>query len=155
MINYKRGFAGMAIIVFVLLALIVGGFWWFMNTNTNSDAQSETSARQELAGGLIIEDVTVGEGDEAQAGKTLSMHYVGTLDDGTVFDSSRERGTPFEFPLGAGMVIQGWEQGIGGMKVGGVRKLTIPAALGYGAGGSGPIPPNSTLHFEVELLGVQ
>lgn len=105
---------------------------------------------------LQIEDVKLGAGAEAQTGRMVSVHYVGTLTDGTKFDSSRDRGRPFDFPLGAGRVIQGWDQGVAGMKVGGVRKLTIPPHLGYGARGFPPvIPPNATLVFEVELLGVR
>ena len=103
-----------------------------------------------------IEDVTVGDGPEAKAGQTVAVHYVGTLEDGTKFDSSRDRGQPFRFPLGAGRVIQGWDYGVEGMRVGGVRKLTIPPEEGYGARGTpgGPIPPNATLLFEVELIDV-
>jgi len=106
---------------------------------------------------LKIEDINVGTGAEAQAGNTVSVHYVGTLEDGKVFDSSRKRGEPFQFPLGAGKVIKGWDQGVAGMRIGGVRKLTIPPSLGYGSRGvgNGLIPPNSTLIFEVELLGVR
>ena len=105
---------------------------------------------------LIIEDLTVGEGDEAVNGKNILVHYTGTLEDGTKFDSSLDRNQPFGFNLGAGMVIQGWEQGFAGMKVGGKRKLTIPPEMGYGAAGAGGvIPPNATLIFEVELLEVQ
>lgn len=105
---------------------------------------------------LQIEDVVVGEGDEARAGQTVSVHYVGTLPDGKKFDSSRDRREAFTFPLGAGQVIAGWDQGVAGMRVGGVRKLTIPPHLGYGERGFPPvIPPSSTLHFEVELLAVR
>ena len=104
---------------------------------------------------LIIEDIKMGEGDEALAGKEVTVHYTGWLTDGTKFDSSKDRFQPFSFPLGAGHVIKGWDQGVVGMKVGGVRKLTIPAALGYGArGAGGVIPPNAVLVFEVELLPV-
>ena len=103
---------------------------------------------------LLIEDITVGEGAEATAGNSVTVHYTGTLTDGTQFDSSRGRG-PFTFPLGAGRVIKGWDEGVAGMKIGGVRKLTIPSELGYGSrGAAGVIPPNATLVFEVELLEV-
>ena len=104
---------------------------------------------------LQIDDIKVGTGAEAKAGQKVAVHYVGTLTNGSKFDSSRDRGQPFEFKLGAGQVIKGWDQGVAGMKIGGVRKLTIPPELGYGAGGYPPvIPPNSTLVFEVELLSV-
>ncbi len=108
-----------------------------------------------MANGLKIEDVKVGTGEVAVKGALITVHYVGTLMNGKKFDSSRDRGEPFQFPLGQGMVIQGWEQGFEGMKVGGVRKLTIPPELGYGSQDVGPIPANSTLQFEVELLGVR
>ena len=105
---------------------------------------------------LIIQDEKVGPGAEATAGKKVTVNYVGTLLDGTKFDSSYDRGTPFSFNLGIGEVIQGWDQGVDGMKVGGKRKLTIPSSLGYGAQGvPGAIPGGATLVFEVELLGVE
>ena len=107
------------------------------------------------ASGLVIEEVLVGEGAEVRAGQMVSVHYTGWLTDGTKFDSSKDRNEPFEFPLGARHVIAGWDEGVQGMKIGGTRKLTIPAALGYGArGAGGVIPPNATLVFEVELLGL-
>lgn len=104
---------------------------------------------------LKIEDLEVGTGAEAVAGKQVTVHYTGWLIDGTEFDSSLNSGQPFTFALGAGMVIPGWDQGVAGMKVGGTRVLTIPPALGYGESGTGPIPPNATLVFQVELVGVQ
>jgi FKBP-type peptidyl-prolyl cis-trans isomerase FkpA len=105
--------------------------------------------------GLTIEDLTVGSGAVAAAGQKVKVHYTGWLTNGTQFDSSKARGDPFEFPLGAGRVIKGWDEGVQGMKIGGTRKLTIPPALGYGArGAGGVIPPDSTLVFEVELLAV-
>lgn len=104
---------------------------------------------------LKIEDTKVGTGAEAVAGKTVTVHYTGWLTNGRKFDSSKDHGQPFSFPLGAGQVIKGWDQGVAGMKVGGTRKLTIPASLGYGDDGAPPvIPPNATLVFEVELLAV-
>jgi FKBP-type peptidyl-prolyl cis-trans isomerase len=106
--------------------------------------------------GLTYEDKKVGSGPVAKAGQTVSVHYTGWLTNGTKFDSSRDRNEPFVFHLGAGEVIPGWDEGVQGMKVGGVRKLTIPPALGYGSRGAGSaIPPNSTLVFEVELLEVK
>jgi FKBP-type peptidyl-prolyl cis-trans isomerase FkpA len=108
------------------------------------------------ASGLIIEELVVGEGDEAKAGQFVSVHYTGWLTDGSKFDSSKDRNAPFEFGLGARQVISGWDEGVQGMKVGGTRKLTIPPELGYGArGAGGVIPPNATLVFEVELLAIK
>ena len=109
--------------------------------------------------GLQYEDITVGSGAEAKAGAYVSVHYTGWLYEGGVkgakFDSSKDRGQPFQFPLGAGHVIRGWDEGVQGMKIGGTRVLVIPAQLGYGArGAGGVIPPNATLMFEVDLLGV-
>jgi len=108
---------------------------------------------------LIIEDVVVGEGDTATAGQQVTVHYTGWLfENGVVgkkFDSSKDRGDPFDFALGAGQVIKGWDEGVVGMKIGGTRKLTIPPEMGYGTrGAGGAIPPNATLLFEVELLGL-
>jgi FKBP-type peptidyl-prolyl cis-trans isomerase len=105
---------------------------------------------------LQIDDLSPGTGTEATDGRTVSVHYTGTLTNGEKFDSSLDRGRPFEFTLGAGRVIKGWEQGVRGMKVGGKRKLTIPPELGYGARGFPPvIPANATLVFEIELLDVK
>jgi len=107
------------------------------------------------ASGLKYEDLQIGDGAEAKTGDRVQVHYTGWLENGTKFDSSVDRGRPFEFPLGAGRVIRGWDEGVAGMKVGGKRKLVIPAALGYGdRGAGGVIPPGATLIFEVELLKV-
>lgn len=105
--------------------------------------------------GLQIEEIKVGGGDAATSGQFVSVHYTGWLTNGTKFDSSKDRDEPFEFPLGQRTVIAGWDEGVQGMKIGGVRKLTIPPQLGYGArGAGGVIPPNATLVFEVELLDI-
>ena len=114
---------------------------------------------QTTTSGLQYDDVTPGSGDEACAGRHVRVHYTGWLYEngqaGRKFDSSKDRGEPFSFPLGAGHVIRGWDEGVAGMKVGGTRRLVIPPQLGYGArGAGGVIPPNATLLFEVELLGL-
>ena len=107
------------------------------------------------ASGLVIEEITVGDGATAEVGQTVSVHYTGWLTDGQKFDSSLDRNEAFEFPLGKRWVIAGWDEGVQGMRVGGIRKLTIPPQLGYGArGAGGVIPPNATLVFEVELLDI-
>jgi FKBP-type peptidyl-prolyl cis-trans isomerase len=109
-----------------------------------------------VAAKLQMEDLVVGTGAEAKKGQTVSVHYTGWLADGKKFDSSKDHGQPFSFALGRGQVIQGWDDGVAGMKVGGKRKLTIPPEMGYGKEGyPGAIPPNATLVFEVELLGVR
>jgi len=116
-------------------------------------------AKTTTASGLVIEELAAGAGTEAKAGSKVSVHYTGWLfyggEKGKKFDSSKDRGEPFAFPLGAGHVIKGWDEGVAGMKVGGSRRLTIPPELGYGARGAGNvIPPNATLIFEVDLLKV-
>jgi FKBP-type peptidyl-prolyl cis-trans isomerase len=105
--------------------------------------------------GLEIEDIECGDGETAEEGDLVTVHYTGTLEDGTKFDSSLDRDEPYPFNLGAGMVIPGWDEGVAGMQVGGTRKLTIPPDLAYGEAGAGPIPPNSTLIFDIELLEVE
>jgi FKBP-type peptidyl-prolyl cis-trans isomerase len=118
--------------------------------------QASTAREVVTPSGLRYLDLKVGQGDEAVPGKIVEVQYTGWLEDGTKFDSSKDRNQPFRFPLGAGHVIRGWDEGVAGMKVGGKRRLTIPAELGYGArGAGGVIPPNATLEFEVELLGVK
>jgi FKBP-type peptidyl-prolyl cis-trans isomerase FkpA len=105
--------------------------------------------------GLNYEELQVGDGDEAKPGDTVEVHYTGWLKNGTKFDSSKDRGRPFSFALGAGRVIKGWDEGVAGMKVGGKRKLVIPPELGYGKRGAGnSIPPDAQLTFEVELLKI-
>ena len=107
------------------------------------------------ASGLKYQDIKIGTGASPKQGKTVSVHYVGTLTDGTKFDSSRDRNEPFSFAIGTGQVIKGWDEGVMGMKIGGVRRLMIPGNLAYGPEGRPPtIPPNATLNFDVELLGI-
>ena len=131
---------------------------FFANTEEQHMSQFTTGSTPETTSGtsgLIIEDVVVGDGAEANAGQNVSVHYTGWLSDGTKFDSSKDRNDPFEFDLGGRSVISGWDEGVVGMKVGGTRKLTIPPQLGYGArGAGGVIPPNATLLFEIELLEI-
>ncbi len=133
----------MAIVV-LTLAVGVGG------------SMAESNQEVTTPSGLKYVDQAVGTGDVAVVGKNVSVHYTGWLENGKKFDSSVDRGQPFSFPLGAGRVIKGWDEGVQGMKVGGKRKLTIPSDLGYGSrGAGGVIPPNATLIFDVELLGVR
>jgi FKBP-type peptidyl-prolyl cis-trans isomerase len=145
-----------SIATLVVIVVIIGGVMLLKN---HPAAQAPTSQTQATAtnteGGLKMEDIKVGTGAEAVAGKKITVHYTGTLTDGTKFDSSVDRGQPFSFNLGAGEVIKGWDQGFAGMKVGGERKLTIPPELGYGASAQGSIPANSVLIFDVQLLDVQ
>ena len=132
-------------------------------TTQTNPAAGTTTAMQGATGATAattapkvdMQDSVVGKGAEAVNGKAVTVHYTGTLKDGTKFDSSVDRKEPFTFTLGAGQVIKGWEQGIVGMKVGGKRKLTIPPELAYGANAVGAIPANSTLIFDVELLEVK
>ena len=137
--------------IVVVLSLIVAGlFFTFFGMQPGILGQGQSMDEQ-----LVVQDVVVGTGAEAAVGQQLQVHYIGRLQTGQIFDSSRERGQPFVFTLGAGDVIRGWDQGLIGMKVGGKRVLVIPPSLGYGERGIGPIPPNATLVFEVELLGVE
>lgn len=148
------------IIVAALIALVVWGEKAqtpVIQENMPTETQQASSTRTMTpVQGLNVEVLQEGTGSEAQAGNTVSVHYTGTLTDGTKFDSSVDRGIPFEFQLGIGEVIAGWDAGVAGMKVGEKRKLTIAPELGYGTqGAGGVIPPNATLIFEVELLGIK
>lgn len=141
----------------VIVAVLVIGFFFIFGQSlislfTNKNENMNTSQRGPE---LQIEDVVVGVGEEATAGNRIVVHYTGRFVDGTIFDSSVTRSEPFQFVLGSGQVIRGWDEGIVGMKVGGKRILAVPPELGYGPNDYGPIPGNSTLIFEVELLKVE
>lgn len=126
------------------------------SSTTNTDQGDSDLETITTASGLQYQDIVVGSGAAAKPGDIVSVHYTGWLEDGTKFDSSLDRNTPFEFQLGAGRVIAGWDEGVAGMQVGGKRKLIIPAELGYGSRGAGNIiPANATLIFEVELLEIK
>jgi len=154
----KRRKRNITIITFLI---IIGVAAYLMYVGNPANNQEETNSAENINmtdknnEGLIVVDIEVGSGKEAKAGDTAIMHYTGTLDDGTKFDSSVDRGDPLEFTLGTGMVIAGWDEGIPGMKVGGKRKLTIPSEMAYGDAGTGPIPGGATLHFDVELVGIK
>ena len=143
----------------ILLTTFILGLAMTANATTTAETTAATGNTQTLESGLKIQDQVVGTGDLAAAGSNISVHYTGWISNkgekGSKFDSSLDRGTPFAFPLGAGKVIQGWDKGVVGMKVGGKRTLIIPSKLGYGERGAGnAIPPNADLIFEVELLKV-
>jgi len=165
------------IIVVIILIIIIGGIWLIFNNSVTKQeivipddqiiidkekiqlqdqgVKAEVSQDYEIQG-MKIEVLKQGSGQEAKNNDTVAVHYTGTLENGTKFDSSLDRGQPFEFTLGIGQVIQGWDKGVLGMKIGEKRKLTIPPEMGYGArGAGGVIPPNATLIFEVELLGIK
>jgi FKBP-type peptidyl-prolyl cis-trans isomerase len=126
-----------------------------VNNMNEQTAQASTQQEVTTPTGLKYQDAIVGKGDMPRFGQTVTVHYTGWLTNGTKFDSSVDRGQPFEFQIGTGQVIKGWDEGVSTMRVGGKRRLTIPSDLGYGArGAGGVIPPNSTLVFDVELLGI-
>ncbi len=137
----------------VAVSLIIVGVFFMLYGGQGT--QLFSGGTDSMGTQLVAQDVVVGTGTEAVSGQFVKVHYVGKLESGQTFDSSVGRGEPFSFVLGAGQVIQGWEQGLVGMKVGGKRMLVIPPSLGYGERGIGPIPPNATLIFEVDLLSVE
>lgn len=157
-------FVSLAVILFFFAAAGVVGFISSNKVGNVNSAALADDLTENLeddgisssinANSMTITDTVIGTGEEAVAGKILTVHYTGTLADGTKFDSSLDRGEPFRFVLGAGQVIQGWEQGLAGMKVGGRRHLVIPPQLAYGDNAVGAIPAGSTLLFDVELLSV-
>ena len=142
------------ILIIILIVIVLGGYFGFRNIKNKENLKANIQS-------YVIKDMKVeilkeGTGEASKNGDNVSVHYVGTLEDGTKFDSCIVRGITFSFPLGAGQVIKGWDLGVLGMKIGEKRKLIIPPNLGYGETGTpgGPIPPNATLIFEVELLGI-
>jgi FKBP-type peptidyl-prolyl cis-trans isomerase len=148
--NFKNIFIVAGFLLLVSVLVIVPSLY-FGRIERSKNTEMPTISQE-----LKIEDLTVGTGEEAKTGNKVTVNYLGTLLDGTKFDSSYDRKQPFAFNLGQGEVIAGWDRGVVGMKVGGKRKLTIPSDLAYGESGSGDvIPPNSTLVFEVELLKVE
>lgn len=136
------------------LFVFLAGFSGLCHADVLVDNDNKQATYVTSQTGLKLLDTTRGTGETAQSGDVVTVHYVGKLADGTVFDSSRKRQQPFVFILGKGQVIPGWEEGVVGMQVGGVRELIIPSALAYGNQDLGVIPPNSTLYFEVELVSV-
>jgi len=158
----KGLFSVVAVVFLLAVVLVIRGERGNKEENVSEPSESADvnivdSTREEPGmDELKIEDIIVGKGAEAVAGKRVTVNYLGTLTNGTKFDSSYDRATPFTFSLGAGQVIEGWDLGVVGMKVGGKRRLTIPPSLGYGeAGAGGVIPPNATLIFEVELVATE
>ena len=146
----------LAVVLCIVAAVVVYGYLSHIPPTTTA-AGIGTEKVVTTSSGLKYVDLVVGTGPLPKAGQEVTVHYVGTLTDGSKFDSSRDKGTPFTFTIGAGQVIKGWDEGVLTMKVGGKRNLIVPPELGYGATGTpgGPIPPDATLNFEVELLGVK
>lgn len=145
-----------AAVILGVIALVVFGYFvfGFNGQPLPSQDQANTEDIENTPKELVVEDITEGTGEAVKSGDTIKIDYKGTLVDGTVFDSSYDRGEPFETQIGVGQVIKGWDEGVIGMKAGGKRKLTIPPDMAYGEQGVGNIPPNSTLIFEVELIEI-
>lgn len=155
------------VVTVIIVSVLSIGIFIFLNNgenksqndgniiDTNINSNKESMSNIEDFDELVITTIQEGTGAQAIEGNTVSVNYEGKLSDGTKFDSSYDRGTPFEFTLGDGMVIQGWEQGVKGMKVGEIRELKIPSSLGYGDTGTGPIPGGAGLIFKVELLAIK
>src|ERR1700733_14882644 len=151
----RNQWIAVAVSLALVAFLLYGGTLLGLFTSQNNTNQDQSDMAQNLpTTGVQTQDVTIGQGPAAEAGDTITGNYVGTLTDGKVFDSSVDRNQPFTFTLGAGQVIRGWDEGIVGMRVGGERKLIIAPDYGYGDQGIGPIPPNSVLIFDVQLLSV-
>jgi FKBP-type peptidyl-prolyl cis-trans isomerase len=150
------------IITILIILFFIISFYLLTNKSNKSEIKNPDSTKiimptliPSQVAELKIEDTKIGTGREVKSGDTVVMHYTGILEDGTKFDSSLDRNQPFETQIGVGQVIQGWDKGIPGMKIGGKRKLTIPYQMAYGENGYGPIPPKATLIFEVELVSIK
>ncbi len=142
--------------LFVILGIIALGVFVYFIFGLNGGSSDKTAVNTASPTDLKIEDIKIGTGREVKSGDTVVINYIGTLPNGSKFDSSYDRNEPFTTQIGVGQVIKGWDLGVPGMKIGGKRKLTIPSDLGYGAtGAGGVIPPNATLIFEVELLDIK
>ena len=142
-------------IISLVVGILLAGLLAYAIYETGQPHQNFGLIETKPPATVSIKDIVVGRGAEVKNGDIVKVHYIGGLEDGTKFDSSYDRKQPFEFPVGEGKVIKGWEIGLLGMKVGGKRELIVPPELGYGARANGPIPPNSTLKFIIELLGVK
>jgi FKBP-type peptidyl-prolyl cis-trans isomerase len=156
-LSKKEWIAVAAAVVFVGYTLFGGNIMSLFQTNSmnqNSEAAVVSSNSSNSSSQVVVNDISIGNGATIKKGQLVSAHYILSLSDGTVVQNSKDYGQPFQFTFGAGEVIPGWEQGLAGMKVGGVRTIIIPPELGYGANQAGPIPPNSTLIFTIELLDV-
>jgi FKBP-type peptidyl-prolyl cis-trans isomerase len=146
----------LALLPWLALAVACGSHGDAKAGGFSADLGVDTATMTKAPSGLWYTDVTTGQGAEAEPGRTVRVHYTGWLPNGKKFDSSRDRGEPFAFTLGAGQVITGWDEGVKGMKVGGRRKLVLPPSMAYGEAGAPPdIPPGATLVFDVEVLGIQ
>jgi FKBP-type peptidyl-prolyl cis-trans isomerase len=156
-LSTKEWIATALAVIFVAYTLFGGDIISLFQRNLMNENSLAAAGSNPLSGGdeVIINDIVAGEGAEAAPGREITAHYILSLSDGTVVQNSKDVGIPFKFVMGAGKVIPGWEQGLAGMKVGGVRTIIVPPELAYGASQVGPIPPNSTLIFTVELLDVK
>lgn len=153
-LSKKEWVAVAAAVIFVAYTMFGGDIMSLFQKNIMSEdiSASVVGSDEKKPAGLVVNDVVVGQGQVVKDGQKITAHYILSLSDGTVIQNSKDFGVPFQFTLGAGEVIKGWEMGFAGMKVGGVRTMIIPAELAYGSNQVGPIPPNSTLIFTVELI---
>lgn len=155
-LSKKEWIAVAVAVIFVGYTLFGGSIMSLFQNNSMDNQPAATAASSSFSNnGVVINDILVGQGAEVKSGQLVTVHYILSLSNGTVIQNSKDLGTPFQFILGAGDVIPGWELGFAGMKIGGIRTITIPPELAYGANQVGPIPANSTLIFTIELVGAQ